>query len=228
MTRALGRAMSSPATHEDRTFTRTGLASRSYCDTLPTDSSKGCAVVKQEDPTAERAWVHIVVSALGAIVTAAVLLALYYLLPLNDLSGASAVSGLIVGIVVFVALISWQVWRILRSDHPGSRALEGLFVAVPLFILLFATAYYLMARAEPNAFTEALSRTDALYLTVTIFSTVRFGDISPQTETARLVVAGQMILDLIVLGVGIKVILGAVQRSRERSADRDDDDPVAS
>ncbi len=185
-------------------------------------------MVKQEDPTAERAWVHIVVSALGAIVTAAVLLALYYLLPLNDLSGASAVSGLIVGIVVFVALISWQVWRILRSDHPGSRALEGLFVAVPLFILLFATAYYLMARAEPNAFTEALSRTDALYLTVTIFSTVGFGDISPQTETARLVVAVQMILDLIVLGVGIKVILGAVQRSRERSADRDDDDPVAS
>ena len=137
-------------------------------------------VVKQEDPAAERAWVHIVVSALGAVVTAAVLVALYYLLPLDDLSGASAVTGLVVGIVVFVALIAWQVWRILRSDHPGSRALEGLFVAVPLFILLFATAYYLMARAEPKAFTEALSRTDALYLTVTIFSTVGFGDISPE------------------------------------------------
>ena len=41
---------------------------------------------------------------------------------------------------------------------------------------------------------------------------------SPQTETARLVVASQMVLDLIVLGVGIKIILGAVQRSKERSA----------
>ena len=185
-------------------------------------------MVKQEDPEAERAWVHIVVSAVGAVVTATVLVALYYLLPLDDLSGTSAVSGLIVGIVVFVALIGWQVWRILRSDHPGSRALEGLFVAVPLFILLFATAYYLMARAEPKAFTEALTRTDALYLTVTIFSTVGFGDISPKTETARLVVAGQMILDLIVLGVGIKIILGAVQRSKERSADRDEDESPAS
>ena len=94
--------------------------------------------------------VHIVVSAIGAVVTAAVLVALYYLLPLDDLSGASAVCGLDVGIVVFVALISWQVWRILRSDHPGRRALEGLFVAVPLFILLFATAYFLMARADPR------------------------------------------------------------------------------
>lgn len=185
-------------------------------------------MVKQEDPEAERAWGHIVVSAFGAVVTAAALVALYYLLPLDDLSGTSAVTGLVVGIVVFVALISWQVWRILRSDHPGSRALEGLFVAVPLFILLFATAYYLMGRAEPKDFTEALSRTDALYFAVTIFSTVGFGDISPKGETARLVVAGQMILDLIVLGVGIKVILGAVQRSKARSADQDDDEPPAS
>jgi hypothetical protein len=161
-------------------------------------------------------------------VTAAILVALYYLLPLDDLSGASAVAGLAVGLVVFVALIGWQVRRILRSDHPGSRALEALFFAVPLFILLFAMAYYLMARADPKAFTEALSRTDALYLTVTIFSTVGFGDISPKTETARLVVAGQMILDLIVLGVGIKIILGAVQCSKERSANQDDATPPVS
>ena len=61
-------------------------------------------VVKQEDPEAERAWGHIVVSALGAVVTAAALVALYYLLPLDDLSGTSAVTGLVVGIVVFVVL----------------------------------------------------------------------------------------------------------------------------
>ena len=109
--------------------------------------ARGAVVVKQQDPEAERAWDHIVISALGAVVTAAVLVALYFLLPLDDLSGASAVSGLVVGIVVFVALITWQVWRILRSDHPGSRALEGLFVAVPLVILMFATTYYLMGRA---------------------------------------------------------------------------------
>jgi hypothetical protein len=31
-------------------------------------------------------------------------------------------------------------------------------------------------------------------------------------------VTSQMILDLIILGVGIRIILGAVQKSRERSA----------
>ena len=55
---------------------------------------------------------------------------------------------------------------------------------VPLFILMFATAYYVMGRAESEAFTEALSRTDALYFTVAVFATVGFGDMSPQAETA--------------------------------------------
>lgn len=169
-------------------------------------------------PEAERTWLHLLVSAVRAIVTATVLVALYYLLPLDDLSGASAVGGLIVGLAVFLALVAWEVWRILRSAHPETRALEALFVVLPLFILVFATAYFVMGRADPADFSEALTRSDALYFAVTVFSTVGFGDVLPQGEKARLVVAGQMILDLIFLGVGIRIILGAVQRSKERSA----------
>ena len=82
---------------------------------------------------------------------------------------------------------------------------------------MFATAYFVMGRADPADFSEALTRSDALYFTVTVFATVGFGDVSPQGETTRLVVTGQMILDLIFLGVGIRTILGAVQRSKERS-----------
>ena len=167
---------------------------------------------------AERTWKHLVVSAVRAVLTATVLVALFYLLPLEDLSGASAVGGLIVGIVIFLALVAWEVWRILQSAHPETRALEALFVVLPLFILMFATAYFVMGRADPADFSEALTRSDALYFTVTVFATVGFGDVSPQGETTRLVVTGQMILDLVFLGVGIRTILGAVQRSKERSA----------
>ncbi len=169
-------------------------------------------------PEAERTWTHLILSAVRAIVTATVLVALYYLLPLDDLSGASAVGGLIVGIVIFLALVAWEVWRILRSAHPETRALEALFVVLPLFLLMFATAYFLMGRNDPADFTEPLTRSDALYFTVTVFSTVGFGDVSPKGETTRLVVTGQMILDLVFLGVGIRTILGAVQKSKERSA----------
>ena len=171
-----------------------------------------------EDPAAERTWLHIVVTAVRAVVTACVLIALYYVLPLDELSGTSAVAGLAIAILIFLGLVGWQVRSILRSAHPETRAIQALVVVLPLFILMFAATYYVMAHAEPADFSEALTRSDALYFTVTIFSTVGFGDVSAQGETTRLVVTAQMILDLIFLGVGIRVILGAVQRSKERSA----------
>jgi voltage-gated potassium channel len=73
-----------------------------------------------------------------------------------------------------------------------------------------------MSQGEVSNFTSKLSRTDALYFTVTIFATVGFGDISARTESARLVVTAQMVLDLIILGLGLRIILAAVQRGRER------------
>jgi voltage-gated potassium channel len=60
-------------------------------------------------------------------------------------------------------------------------------------------------------------------LTVTLFSTVGFGDITPQQETARLLVTTQMLLDLVILGLGLQAILGAVKRGRASSDDSDTD-----
>jgi voltage-gated potassium channel len=61
-----------------------------------------------------------------------------------------------------------------------------------------------MAQDDPGKSTaETLTRTDSVYFTVTIFATVGFGDISASSEAARVLVTFQMILDLIVLGLGI-------------------------
>ncbi|WP_425562565.1 potassium channel family protein [Microlunatus ginsengisoli] len=65
-----------------------------------------------------------------------------------------------------------------------------------------------MAELSPRNFGGHLSHTDGLYFTVTVFSTVGFGDITAKTDTARLIVTVQMITDLVVLGLGIKVITG--------------------
>ena len=61
---------------------------------------------------------------------------------------------------------------------------------------LFATTYFLMARANQTSFGAPLSRTDAMYFSSTIFTTVGFGDITAKGEAARLVVTVQMWLDL--------------------------------
>jgi voltage-gated potassium channel Kch len=95
------------------------------------------------------------------------------------------------------------------------RATRALAVTVPLYLLLFAATYFVMASADSENFsTQGLTRLDTLYFTVTIFATVGFGDISPTSQVARLLVMVQMILNLLILGVGIQVFLGAVQRGR--------------
>jgi len=62
-----------------------------------------------------------------------------------------------------------------------------------------------------------MTRTNALYFTVTVFATVGFGDITANAEAARLLVTGQMILDLIIIGVGARVIVGAITRGRHKT-----------
>ncbi len=77
-----------------------------------------------------------------------------------------------------------------------------------------------MARdGSANFNTHPLTRTDSLYFTVTTFATVGFGDITATSQTARLMVTVQMILDLLALGLGIRVFVGAVQFARRAHPD---------
>ena len=153
---------------------------------------------------------------LRIVASIALVIALYYLLPFDRSAPGVAVTLLVAGLVVFVGLVAFQVRAIIASPFPGLRAIEALATSVPLFLALFAGTYFVMARLSPGSFTAPLTRTDALYFTVTVFSTVGFGDITAKTETARLVVTGQMIADLVILGLAIKAITGAVRRSRQR------------
>ncbi len=137
---------------------------------------------------------------LRALATAVVLVALYYLLPLDHIKNVPLT--LAAGLVILLAVIAWQLRAIVRAKEPGVRAIVALALTVPLFVLLFASVYFVMARASPANFsTHQLTRTDARYFTVTIFSTVGFGDITATSQGARLVVTAQMILDLLVLGL---------------------------
>lgn len=158
-------------------------------------------------------------AAFRSLATAVALVALYYLLPLDHLAGVALVVSLVAGLLVLLFVAAWQLRLILRARYPGVQAAQALAITVPLFLLLFASAYYVMARASPGSFSSHLSRTDALYFTVTTFSTVGYGDITATSQTARLMVTVQMILDLLALGLGIRVFIGAVQLARQARPD---------
>jgi voltage-gated potassium channel len=157
-----------------------------------------------------------VASGLRALGTTAALVAIYYLLPLDHTSTWIAATTLVIGLAAFIALVIFQVRWIIQSRFPGLRAVESLATSLPLFLLLFSGTYVVVAAISASNFGEKLTHTDALYFTVTVFTTVGFGDITAKSEGTRLLVTAQMVTDLIILGIGARIILGAVTRARQR------------
>ena len=158
----------------------------------------------------------IVWAVLRCLLIAAVLVVLYYVLPLDRPWDSDTAVRLLIGLLAVAAVVVWGVKIITGSRYPGLRAAEARALILPFFLLLFASTYFVLERNSAASFTEPLTRTDALYFTVTVFTTVGFGDITAKSETARILLIIQMLADLALLGAGIRVLLGAVQRSRER------------
>jgi voltage-gated potassium channel len=161
---------------------------------------------------------------LRVLMSAAIFVTAYYLLPFDRAATWGAITLLVAGLLALIVLIGFQVRTIARHPFPNLKAAEALAISLPLFLLLFASTYYVMARLAPGSFGGHLTRTDAMYFTVTVFTTVGFGDITAKTETARLVVTGQMIADLFVFGVGLRIVLGAVSRGQQRRRQHQDAD----
>jgi voltage-gated potassium channel len=143
------------------------------------------------------------------------LVVLYFLGPLDELRLLPLGVSLAFAGALLLAIGAFEIRAISRSPYPGLRGIEALAVTVPLYVLLFAAGYYVMASNDPASFNvDGLTRTDTLYFTVTIFSSVGFGDIFATSQGARLLVTVQMVINLLVLGAGIRIFIGAVRRTR--------------
>ena len=156
-------------------------------------------------------------------VSAAVLLAVYYLVPTKGSGGDPDLPWLILELVIFGVIVAIQLPAIIKAKYPKLRAIEALAVTVPLFLLIFARIYLSNSLTDPAAFTLPLDNTTALYFTVTVFATVGFGDIVAQTNDMKLLVTLQMLLDLAVLGLAIKLLTSAAQRGVQRRSERRSD-----
>jgi hypothetical protein len=156
------------------------------------------------------------------VVTARIVLAwivfvgAYFILPIgNDWNDHPFVRVLMVAVVV-VAFVAWHARRILRAKYPELRAIEALGSVVGLFLVLFAATYLAMFDNSASTFSQSLDHMSSLYFTITVFSTVGFGDITAKTDTARAVVSVQMVLDLVVIGVVVRLLFSAAKRGLGR------------
>src|SRR6516225_3574517 len=98
----------------------------------------------------------VVRAALRTTITLAVVVAAYFLAPMDRAIGAATMAELVLAALVLVGVIAWQVRQIHRSEHPGARAVEAIAFTLPVYILLFATTYYLMERANATTFAQPL------------------------------------------------------------------------
>ena len=171
---------------------------------------------------------QLVAASLRAVLSTAVLVAAYALIPLprhgphhhGVIFELGAMLRLGVAVAVFIAVLLVEIRAITRARHPMLRAGVAMAVVLPLFLLFFSWLYLIMSNSDWDTFRVGMDKMTALYFTVTIFSTVGFGDITPHTDLARLATAFQMLADLAVVAIVIRMIIGAATRSTaERRAE---------
>ena len=148
------------------------------------------------------------------VLVAVAMVLVYWLLPIQDHITVGFVFRLVGGLIVTAVVLAWQVRAITRSTHPIARAVRGLVVSLLLFILAFAITYLTLSKQDPQSFSTPLAKMNGLYFTVTVLTTVGFGDITPRTSVAQAITTIQMLLDLVFLAVGVRLLVKTALHAR--------------
>lgn len=144
------------------------------------------------------------------------LLLIYATAPISVNPHESIIVRMTLALFLFVAVVAWELRRIVSNDFPQLRAMSALAVILPLFLVTFAWIYLTASVSDPGLFSVPLTRTSAFYFTVTVFSTVGFGDITPKTSLAQTIVTVQMLLNLALIAGVIRAIFGAASVGEAR------------
>ena len=162
----------------------------------------------------------VLVAVVRVTLSVSALVAAYFLIPARSDDGAPSWPWLVLELGVFAVIVGVQVPAIVNSKNPVLRAVETVAILVPLYLLIFARIYLANSLDDPSAFTQPMDVVTALYFTVTVFATVGFGDIVAQTDSMRLLVTVQMLLNLVVFGVVIRLLVSAARRGVAKRAEQ--------
>ncbi len=164
---------------------------------------------------------HVRRSVLAAIARATVatslLLVGYALMPLRVIADLEPLGGAVIAGTLIIGVVWWQLRAVARAELPQLRAVEALAVTVTVIVVTFAASYLNLSLHDPDAFSEHLGRTSALYFTMTTLATIGYGDIHPVSEHARIGVMVQIVANVVVLGAAARLII-AMARHRVLSS----------
>ena len=158
-------------------------------------------------------WVALVVAYV------ALMLAAYFRLPAATLT----ITDVGVAVVLVLAALGVLLWLFLRQIRrvptaaaPVVQSVSALVLVFVPFVLLFSYIYLSLAARGEDQMVGLETHLDALYFTVTMLTTVGFGDISPSGQMARAVATTQMLVNLIFRGFLVRVAFQVAQDERRR------------
>ena len=151
------------------------------------------------------------------VVIFAAVIGAYFVLPLGGGSGdLEAIARVAGGGLLFVAIMIWEVRRIVTADLPELRAVDSIALAVPFFLTTYAAAYVTLSAISPGSFTQPLNRAGGLYFSIVTFGTVGYGDIAPVSDLARMLVSSQVLGDLVFIALVLRIVATASRLPLER------------
>lgn len=149
----------------------------------------------------------------AALVT---LLVAYFAFPLSDRdSPAIGLVAVVGALTIFGFVFYRQLRRIRSSAFPFLRAAEAIVLVALVFVVLMASIAMAFATSDPSTYSEPLNRMDALYYTITTLATVGFGDITPTATATRAFTTVQIVLGVVLLGVGLRALVVVAQKVKD-------------
>lgn len=181
----------------------------------PTNSGQG-------NYTRRQLVVVIGTSVVRILIGSAIVLGALALVPETPNASALLSIGILAAtITVYVVLSHRQIRRVREARYPTLEAMEALVLIAIMFLAVFAGVYVHLSANDPAAFTETLDHFTAFYFALTVLATVGFGDITPVSDPARLVCMIQMGIDLVFIGLLIKVLGGAARQGLQAKGEKD-------
>ena len=153
------------------------------------------------------------------LVVTVVLLLVYVYFPVNGMEPHDTAGFLLRALVVLVAFsffLAYQVRAIFNARLPEVRSVEALITGILVFLSMSSLLYLSLSISQPGSFNMPLTHTTAWYFATTVFATVGFGDIVATSDQARLMVSGQMLIDLVIIALIVRVLLYAAKAGLRR------------
>jgi voltage-gated potassium channel len=136
----------------------------------------------------------------------------YYIAPLERAGESAAGLRIATSVLIVFGAAAIAMVAIGKADYPIIRAIEAMSTFIAVTVLAFASAFVIMSQSEPTAFSELLDHTGALYFTLTTVTTIGYGDIAPKSEPARIAVMVQMMTNVLIVGVGLRLMVNTAKR----------------